>query len=272
MIDTSDALNWLETVNDSFDHNIKRKLKPFSFDFKSLYDSIKPDLALEALEAAMNECRKEWSEEFKAWIIDLVKLSFKASVGQFESQWYRQKIGVPTGGSLCVQIANIAVYYHMRKVVYSDTQVMKSVKSVKRYIDDGAGFFDGTKRQFSEFVTNMNRRLSSFGLNIDEYTICDPNNPIAFLDTQFTFDANGDLQTDLYIKETDSRSYLFYGSSHPNHVFSSIVYSQCLRLRRIINNTDRLAIRIDELKTFFLVANYPHKMVENITSKVKNFE
>lgn len=74
------------------------------------------------------------------------------------------------------------------------------------------------------------------------------------------------------MKETDSRSYLYFGSTHPNHIYSSIIYSQCLRLRRIINDDQRLAERIDELKECFYNSNYPRKMVENISSKVKTFE
>ena len=41
--------------------------------------------------------------------------------------------------------------------------------------------------------------------------------------------------TELLRKETDSRSYLYSGSTHPNHIYSRIVYSQRLRLRRSIN-------------------------------------
>ena len=272
LIDSGDALNWLDGIDSSMDHNTKRRLKSFAFDYKALYDSLRPDLAMEALTVAMNECRTEWSEEFKRWILALVDLSFRSSIGQFEGEWYQQLVGIPTGGSLCVQIANIAVYYYMRKVVYSDEQLMKNVSTVKRYIDDGAGFFDGTKRQFSEFISNVNSRLSNVGLNIDEFSIEDPGDFTCFLDIQFTFDDDGNLQTDLYVKETDSRSYLYFGSTHPNHVYSSITYSQCLRLRRIINDDDRLSKRIDELKECFLNSNYPKKMIENISSKVKKFE
>ena len=272
LIDSGDALNWLDGINSSFDHNTKRRLRSFAFDYKALYDSLKPDLAMEALTVAMTECRTEWSEEFKQWILALVDLSFRASIGQFEGDWYQQLVGIPTGGSLCVQIANIAVYYYMRKVVYSDEHLMKNVSTVKRYIDDGAGFFDGTKRQFSEFISNVNSRLGSVGLNIDEFSIEDPGGFTCFLDIQFTFDVDGNLQTDLYVKETDSRSYLYFGSTHPNHVYSSIIYSQCLRLRRIINDNDRLALRIDELNECFSNSNYPKKMINNISSKVKTFE
>ena len=120
LIDTNDALAWLENVNDTLDHNIKRKLRAFTFDYKALYDSLDPELTLRALSTAMDECRENWDPDFKQWILKLVGLSLRSSVGMFNDSWYRQKRGVPTGGSLCVQIANIAVYHIMHDLVYSD--------------------------------------------------------------------------------------------------------------------------------------------------------
>ena len=93
-----------------------------------------------------------------------------------------------------------------------------------------------------------------------------------FLDIQFCFDSAGNLQTDLYIKETDSRSYLNFASAHPNHTFSGTVYAQSLRLRRIINCKDRLRARLAELSEVFKEAGYPKKMVTEITAKVLNSE
>ena len=78
------------------------------------------------------------------------------------------------------------------------------------------------------------------------------------------------MQTDLYRKETDSTSYLNFSSSHPNHAFSGNVYSQSLRLRRIINSDERLRTRLRELAEAFKEAGYPEKMVTEITDKVKN--
>ncbi|KAL5266467.1 hypothetical protein ACHWQZ_G003754 [Mnemiopsis leidyi] len=158
----------------------------------------------------------------------------------------------------------------MRKFVYSDEQLMEKVPCLKRYIDDGAGFYAGTKRQFSEFINTVNSRIGTLGLNIDEHNIVDPGEYVAFLDIQFTFDPEGTLQTDLYVKPTDSRSYLQFGSTHPNHVFSAIVYSQCVRLRRIINDNDRLSRRLAELEVAFLNSNYPSRMVNNIITKVSS--
>ena len=86
---------------------------------------------------------------------------------------------------------------------------------------------------------------------------------------KFGFDFNGDLITDLYRKETDARSYLHFSSCHPNHIFSSIVYSQGIRIRRIVNDNYKLSQHLDELKTSFFKAKYPKTMVNNILNKVK---
>ena len=103
-------------------------------------------------------------------------------------------------------------------------------------------------------------------VHIDEFTIVDPEEFAPFLDIQYTFDNEGTLQTDLlHVKPTDSRSYLQFGSTHPNHVFSAIVYSQCLRLRRTINCNTRLTHRLDELMQAFMNSNYPERMVNRIT-------
>ena len=272
LIDSRDALVWLDNINSTLETDLKSNLKAFTFDYKALYDSLSPSLAIEALQVAMNENRPEWSKEFKGWLTKSVELSFESSVGKFNGEWYRQKRGVPTGGSICVQLANIAVYYVMRRQVYSDTELMDPVKSIKRYIDDGCGVFHGTKRQFSKFICSVNTRLADLGLHIDEHIIAENAEYVSFLDIKFCFDTSHDLQTDLFVKETDARSYLYFGSHHPNHTFSSIVYSACLRLRRIINNNERLSQQIDELKTYFTKSNYPKKMVDNISEKVKSFE
>ena len=99
------------------------------------------DQVIEALYEAIAECRKEWTPEFSEWIISLVKLSLKSSIGVFEDTWYKQKGGVPTGGTLCVQLANIAVFSIMRKALYNQPSLMEKVAAVRRYIDDGVGAF-----------------------------------------------------------------------------------------------------------------------------------
>ncbi len=149
---------------------------------------------------------------------------------------------------------------------------MRDVASTKRYIDDGAGQFKGTVRQFNGWIQKVNDRIAPFGLCIDETQIENAGLYVNFLDVKFMFDAKGELQTDLHVKETDSRSYLHFSSSHPNHVFSGIVFSQCLRLRRIINCPKRLEVALEELKKAFIECGYPRKMVNNIANKIVRTE
>ncbi len=223
LVDTSDALRWLDKANRTFSARTKKSMNCFTFDFKALYDSLDPDLVKEALMHAMNTSRPEWSAELKDWILSLVDFSLRASVAKYENSWYLQKNGVPTGGSLCVQIANITVYYVMNKKVYSQPHLMLHVNEAKRFIDDGVGFFRGNIREFNIWLATVNANIGLNGLTIDESNFKAPNEFVNFLDVQFCFDETGNLQTDLYTKETDSRAYLNFASAHPNHTFSGNV-------------------------------------------------
>ena len=182
------------------------------------------------------------------------------------------KRGIPTGGSICVQLANICVFYIMQNVIYSDPDLMKDIISVKRYIYDGAGASIGSKEEFFSWLVKANVMLAPYNLTIDEYSFEVTGNFVSCLDIKYCFDQHGALQTDLHVKETDSRGYLNYGSCHPNHIYSGIVFSQCLRLRRIINCEDRLKIRLSELLDCFRKCKYPQNMVKNITKKIESMD
>lgn len=259
---------WLDHIKKKHSGRIKKSYKAFTFDFKGLYDSLKPELVMKALTIALQECRTSWSDDLKDWICKVIKQSLKSAVGKFEDEWYVQKHGIATGGSLCVELANIAVYYIMRERVYNDKKLMKNVKHIKRYIDDGAGFYVGSSDQFKSWLVSVNDAISEPGLFIDEANIEEVGSFVPFLDIKFCFNQSGVLETDLYIKPTDSRSYLHFGSAHPNHVFSGTVYSQCLRLRRIIICQDILKQRLTDLVECFLLCGYPKSLVNRISEKV----
>ena len=111
LTDSTDALKWLEDINR--ETTDKHFLRAFTFDVKALYDSLNPELVKEALKDAMMTARKDWSSDFCDWLIDLVDISLRSSIGNYENQWYAQKNGVPTGDILCVQLVNIAVYKYI---------------------------------------------------------------------------------------------------------------------------------------------------------------
>ena len=207
------------------------------------------------------------------WLIDLANLSIEASVAEYQNKFYVSRKGLPTGGSIIVELANIAVYYVLRKVLYSDKHLMKGIISIRRYIDDGVGLHFMTKRQFDNWKSIISKKVASFGLKIkdSDWSVPDEENKMVnFLDINFTFDKYGALETDLYRKPTDARCFLNFSSCHPSYTFSGVVFSQGSRLRRIINDDGRLKIRLDELTEDFYRCGYPKKMLKKMFDKVMN--
>ena len=43
---------------------------------------------------------------------------------------------------------------------------MSNITSLKRYIDDGKGFFSRTKRQYSDGIDKINQKINKYGLTI----------------------------------------------------------------------------------------------------------
>lgn len=216
----------------------------FTFDFEALYDSITPKLVEEAICQAMKDHRDEWGPDFRDWLIDLVKLSMQSAVGVYQNTWFKPKNGIPTGGSLRVQMADIAVYYALSRSLYKlNDALMKNIEDIKRFIDDGTGMFNGSDKEFDKWKKAVTENLAAFGLKIKptDWNVAKSGETVNFLDIRFGVnEESGEFITDLFRKETDSRAYLNFGSCHPNHVFSGIIYSQALRLRRIINTEEKL--------------------------------
>ena len=195
-----------------------------------------------------------------------------AGFGKFKGKWYRPATGIPTGGNISVQLANIAVYYALFKCLFSKPEMMTHIISTIRFIDDGGGVFTGTREQFDSWKNILTQNLRQYNLTIKDEDWSFAGNlgeTVHILDILFGFDLSGTLITDLYKKETDSRAFLHYSSCHPNHVFSGIVYSQAIRLKRIISKNEVFLARLDELKEDFRASKYPNRLIENIFEKVK---
>ena len=269
---TDETLLWFDELNSNGQFNTLRNVRSFTFDFEALYDSISPDLVITALKSAICECRQTWPQYFVDWLCYLISFSMKSAVGIFKNEWYRPKKGIPTGGGASVPLANIAVYFVLKNALYADQNKMKNIVSIKRFIDDGAGMHQMSNREFDVWRRNLAKEVNKYGLNIkdSDWNIAEsPVDSVNFLDILFWIE-NGKIQTDLYIKPTDSRSYLSFESCHPNHMFAGIVYTQALRIRRIVSIDERLVVQLDALANAFIKCKYPRKLVDDIVGKVKN--
>jgi len=78
---------------------------------------------------------------------------------------------------------------------------------------------------------DANKLKNNFGylkLNIES------SNEVNFLDLIISFDSDkSEFKTNLYIKPTNTFSYLLKSSNHPNHIFKNIPKSLFIRIRRI---------------------------------------
>ena len=81
---------------------------------------------------------------------------------------------------------------------------MRNVLDVKRFIDDGGGFYFATEEEFLDWLRKVNDLIGLLGLHIDEWSFKKNSEFINLLDILYCFDSEGELQTDLFIKETDS--------------------------------------------------------------------
>ena len=59
----------------------------------------------------------------------------------------------------------------MSQKVYDVPEKMTNVGEVKRFIDDGAGFFRGNNEEFEEWLNMVNQEIGMLGLNIDESSL-----------------------------------------------------------------------------------------------------
>ena len=272
--DSTQLLKWLEEHNDGRLRG--KRVRNFALDFEGLYDSLDRSLVLVAVRAAFSEClcTDGWSADKVNWICELIDISLSSSIAKFGDNWYRVLNGISTGNSISVMLANITVFYVLRKVIYSKEVKPPEFIGLRRFVDDIGGMWNGPARTFKKWADGINRQLEEkYGLSLKKnrnkaWDISEPGEFTTFLDVKFRFDGKAGLITDINIKETDARMYLHFSSCHPRHVFNSVVYSQALRYRRIINDNETLKLYFTELKGPFKKSGYPEKLLNGVFDDV----
>ena len=189
-----------------------------------------------------------------------------ASLGKFDGKFFKQLEGIATGGSNCAELANYTVFFVLKNVIYDRPEMMNGIVDIKRFIDDGCGIHQMSVDMFKTFMMKVSEGVKEYGLKIKEsdWSVSESAEiPIHFLDINIFVSQNNSIKTTLYRKPTDSRRYLNFKSCHPNHVFSGVVYSQGLRLRRIIQDDSDFELELSYLKNDFLKSQYPSNMIDN---------
>ncbi len=238
ILDTPDLLSQIHTFNDEY--NDKGNLLLATLDVEALYPSINKTLALEAMKAAFS-MDTTTSPGIKTAVQNFTELSLNEAFVTFRGQVYQPNTGIPTGGCDCRQIADIFLHWLIFTNLKEDIELWRLVELFKRFIDDVFLVWKGTKRQFSIFVTILNKLAAPFGIRFGSWDI---GKSVNFLDVTLYLDEDNKIQSKLYIKPTDARNYLRTDSFHPPHVFNSVAFSQMLR---VVNRNSRDDTRLEDL-------------------------
>ena len=119
----------------------------------------------------------------------------------------------------------------------------------------------GTKQELLIFLENLNSKHKAikFERNIS-------HSRISFLDILIYIEKNNTLQTTLYRKPTDQKSYLHAHSDHPKSLKRSIPYSQALRIKTICSTLSEYK------KQNFIERGYEENILNDEIDKIDNID
>ena len=261
ILDTPDLLKHIENLNNNIDD---RPTFLFTLDVISLYPSIIPEIALEALSDA---CANDESLTVKKKMVlqEFTELILSNSFITFENKVYVTKEGIPTGNCISRQVADCHMHYIiMKKIAPQMKPLWNLIGFWRRFIDDIIGKWYGTIRQFNMFVKKLNELLQPFGIQVGDQQI---GKDVAYLEVKLYLDANYKILYRLYVKETDARLFLQRNSYHPNHVFSSVVFSQMIRVISRNSQTSTCQEDLTDLKNALFKSGHLASEINEIEPK-----
>jgi len=195
----------------------------YSIDFVSLYSSIEKDLGISLILQFMSEVGALDPEHIDLIAAkELLYIIFECNIFSFKKDFYIQTKGVAMGIICGPVIANIVVYMLERKWLHIHKPII-----YRRFIDD-VGIFSDVLIDLDEFRDIFgNLKLTiAFGQEIQ------------FLDLKISFDYTfRRIITSLYIKPTNTFSYLSIKSNHKLSIFRNIPASLFIRIRRICSES-----------------------------------
>ena len=134
----------------------------------------------------------------------------------------------------------------------------------KRFIDDIFALIKGSEEKCKELVNYLNTLMPG----VIKFTYSYSSEKVVFLDLEISL-VDGKLETNLYIKPTNSQIYLDYNSNHPDHTKSSIPYSQALWVIERCSRQEDKELHLENLKNKGKEKNYPEELDEEKFEKAR---
>ncbi|KXJ09041.1 hypothetical protein AC249_AIPGENE26933 [Exaiptasia diaphana] len=189
----------------------------------------------------------------------------KRNYFSFNNQYYLQTFGTAMGTKMAPSFANIFLEKLERRFLSNTPSNGLQPLIWKRYIDDIFMIWTHGEETLNIFLEHLN----AFHPNIKFQSSISATS-INFLDTTIYITPDRRLESTIYIKPTDSSLLIHYTSHHPSKCKSGTIYSQALRLRRIITNNDELHKQLLRLRLILLSRGYPHHLINLNFQKILN--
>jgi hypothetical protein len=215
-----DSQHLLQDLNDIKFYN---KQYLYSCDFESLYTNMNPRHTIDSISAYLLKNTNMFETDrvditgFRT-ILDLI---FTMNIFRYKDKFYLQQIGIPMGCKCGPSLANMYLYTLENEFIHRNPQML-----YYRFIDDIfiSSHVPLNKKDLCDQFPNLT-------LNIVEGA------KVNFLDLDINYDdSSGMMNFSLYIKPTNTFSYLLTTSNHPKQIFKNIPLSLFIRIRRICSN------------------------------------
>ena len=235
-----------------------------TIDVVGLYPHIPHNEGLEALKEALStldgrvdsEQRGSLTED----VLSFAELVLKSNNFEFNGKHYLQKRGTAIGTRMAPSYANIFMDRLERRLIQNAED---KPHTWWRYIDDIFIVWTEGEEKLKEFIDYLNNAHDTI-----KFTCKWSDHEIEFLDVK-VLNESGVLETDVFIKPTDSHQYLHHSSCHPGACKKSIPFAQAMRLRRICSKSCFFEERVRDLVEFLVGRGYRKAYVEGQVDKVR---
>ncbi|XP_074611047.1 uncharacterized protein LOC141865614 [Acropora palmata] len=231
-------------------------------DVVGLYPHIPHNEDLKALKEALstleNQVDSEQQRSLNEDILSFAELVLKSNNFEFNGNHYLQKRGTAIGMRLAPSYTNIFMDRLERRLI-RNAEVKPRIWW--QYIDDIV-WTEGEEK-LQKFIDYLNSAHETIKFSYKWL-----KHEIDFMDVK-VLNKSGMLETDVYIKPTDSHQYLHSSSSHPGACKRSIPFAQVMRLHRICSKYAYFEKRVGELVRFSMKRGYRKAYVEGQIDKVR---
>lgn len=242
-----------------------------SADVSSLYTVIDHEEGAQACKEALNKRSMQEKRKLPSnFLYKLILLILKSNCFAFGKQFFHQQTGTAMGTPMAPSYANI----FMAKVEKEMIEKFRKKTGISpafwvRFLDDVFFIWNHGPEKLREFQEFMQKYSQETGMKTKLSFTFEAGKTVPFLDTKVTIGESGNLETNLYSKETDSHLYLRKESCHPASCTKGLVKGELLRARRICSKDADFETTAEKMKGYFLERGFERKAVEKTIEEIR---